>query len=310
MTRYHINPKTGNPNKCSAKLGNCPFKSTDGAEAIHYETQDAAREGYEKIMEAQAEADRLAREAADELNWPAPSAEAVAEAEAAGYTVDVKGKSLGIRVQGKDYSYEISIRKGDVYANRSLKSSFSTVYRVRNDWPLSENGRMLRAIEFSDYGTQLSVEEAEEHIAEMEEALKAAPAFVSKINDTIGAAEKLFGEPKRELFKGLYAPVDALPTIAPERTTAVMDFEAEGDLFYKRMVTHQSRSLRDHRDSDPSAYVGIKGEAVTSISLSSRSELTQEDYQERIATLKDSVATIHAMKEAIAKLPKPPLANL
>jgi len=41
MNRYHINPETGNPNKCSAKPGNCPFK------AEHYDTKEEARAAYE-----------------------------------------------------------------------------------------------------------------------------------------------------------------------------------------------------------------------------------------------------------------------
>lgn len=40
---FHLNPKTGNPNRCTAKEGNCPF----GADAPHFESKDAARESYE-----------------------------------------------------------------------------------------------------------------------------------------------------------------------------------------------------------------------------------------------------------------------
>jgi hypothetical protein len=40
---YHISPTTGNPNKCGAKPGNCPF----GAPAEHYESKEAARTAYE-----------------------------------------------------------------------------------------------------------------------------------------------------------------------------------------------------------------------------------------------------------------------
>lgn len=43
MARYHVNSKTGNPNQCRAKEGNCPF----GSPAEHYGTKEAAREAYE-----------------------------------------------------------------------------------------------------------------------------------------------------------------------------------------------------------------------------------------------------------------------
>ena len=42
--KYHINPKTGNPGKCSAKI-TCPFGNDD----VHYNSREEAREAYEKI---------------------------------------------------------------------------------------------------------------------------------------------------------------------------------------------------------------------------------------------------------------------
>lgn len=42
--RYHINPTTGNPGKCSASEGRCPF----GGESEHYTSPEAAREAFEK----------------------------------------------------------------------------------------------------------------------------------------------------------------------------------------------------------------------------------------------------------------------
>jgi len=43
MGKYHINPKTGNPGKCSATV-NCPF----GGESEHYETTTLARKAFEQ----------------------------------------------------------------------------------------------------------------------------------------------------------------------------------------------------------------------------------------------------------------------
>ncbi len=48
MARYHINPKTGNVGQCRARQGGCPF-----GEADHYDTQEEARQVYEKRMAAQ-----------------------------------------------------------------------------------------------------------------------------------------------------------------------------------------------------------------------------------------------------------------
>lgn len=45
MSKFHIND-AGDPGKCSAQPGNCPF----GAEADHYGSRNDARKAYEKIM--------------------------------------------------------------------------------------------------------------------------------------------------------------------------------------------------------------------------------------------------------------------
>jgi hypothetical protein len=47
MARYHINPETGNPGKCSAQAGNCPF----GDDLAHYSSPEEAREAYEVDQE-------------------------------------------------------------------------------------------------------------------------------------------------------------------------------------------------------------------------------------------------------------------
>lgn len=41
--KFHINPETGNPNKCSAKSGNCPF----GSDSEHFESKNEARAHFE-----------------------------------------------------------------------------------------------------------------------------------------------------------------------------------------------------------------------------------------------------------------------
>ena len=49
VSRYHINPKTGNANICRANYGNCPYEKDDFAE--HYDTKQEAQKAYEKHME-------------------------------------------------------------------------------------------------------------------------------------------------------------------------------------------------------------------------------------------------------------------
>ncbi len=62
MTKYHLNPQTGNPGKCSAEQGNCPF----GDPLEHYDFPAEARKSFESIVEAEAKRGALV-ELADEL---------------------------------------------------------------------------------------------------------------------------------------------------------------------------------------------------------------------------------------------------
>lgn len=48
MSKFHINPETGRPNQCTAKI-KCRF----GADTKHYASKDEARVGYEKDMKEQ-----------------------------------------------------------------------------------------------------------------------------------------------------------------------------------------------------------------------------------------------------------------
>lgn len=43
MSKYHVNPKTGNAGPCSAEIGNCPF----GGEENHYTSREGAQVAYE-----------------------------------------------------------------------------------------------------------------------------------------------------------------------------------------------------------------------------------------------------------------------
>lgn len=45
MVKYHINPETGNPNQCKAKIA-CPFGSLEND---HYASKEEARQAYESM---------------------------------------------------------------------------------------------------------------------------------------------------------------------------------------------------------------------------------------------------------------------
>lgn len=47
--KFHTNPETGNPGKCSAKSGNCPF----GGDSEHYSSSDDAQKAYENSQKFQ-----------------------------------------------------------------------------------------------------------------------------------------------------------------------------------------------------------------------------------------------------------------
>jgi hypothetical protein len=304
MTRYHINPKSGNPNKCSAKAGNCPFKSEDGTEASHYDSPEAARTGYERDMESKAEIARLEKAVEAERNWPSPPKSAIQAAEAKGYLVNTKSKGLALRAEINGRPYEVTVAGGDVTATQRLSpSSFSAALYVRTNRPFEEGAATTRSVEFSDYGTNLSVEAAEEHIRDMEDIVKTSPEFLDKVNETIAEAEKLYGEPKKQYFTGMYAKVDALPAPAPTRPAKELDFELKHSPGYVLADVKHSGAWEKRPDSSPSLASFSEGSLETSISLGSRSEMDQARYQRRIEELKDAVKTAKAMKKAAQALP-------
>lgn len=55
MAKFHINPETGEPGKCSAAEGNCPYKDVSN----HFDSAADARKGYEEEMEARAKYEEL-----------------------------------------------------------------------------------------------------------------------------------------------------------------------------------------------------------------------------------------------------------
>lgn len=50
MARYHINPKTGMPSVCHARIGNCPYGGASGSD-MHFETYSMALTQSQSMME-------------------------------------------------------------------------------------------------------------------------------------------------------------------------------------------------------------------------------------------------------------------
>ena len=50
MVRYHINPKTGMPSVCHAKIGNCPYGGASGSD-MHFKTYSMALTQSQLMME-------------------------------------------------------------------------------------------------------------------------------------------------------------------------------------------------------------------------------------------------------------------
>lgn len=308
MTRYHMNPATGNPNKCSAKEGNCPFKSDDGTEATHYESREEAAIGYEKEMAAKQDAERKRRAEAAEANWPTPSAERIAAFEAKGYRVDPKGKGLMIRGEHNGRNWDITVRSGIINASLSHKSSFGSALRISTKLPLNSEDSATQELEFGDFGTSFSIEQAEDHVKSIESVLEQAPTFVRRANKALVDAEALFGKPKSgDPIKGLYASIDVPSTFTGTRDGKTSSFTVEGQPGYFNIRSNSQGRLDTRRDSDADVYVDGFGEVHTRVSLSSFGSMDRDEYQARAERLKDSIATAKAMEATAKALPKKPV---
>ena len=77
MTKYHVNPDTGRPNICRAKI-KCDF----GENTPHFSSKEAAREGYEKQMAEETISDSFSKSPKLPTKNPLDAKIAAAEAEA------------------------------------------------------------------------------------------------------------------------------------------------------------------------------------------------------------------------------------
>lgn len=103
--KFHINPETGNPNKCVAKPGNCRF----GEDTNHYTSKDEARTAYESSMSGST----LKKSTAAELE--AERVKACREHDEAAYELMLKQSRAHSRAisQLRNISYSARIRITD-----------------------------------------------------------------------------------------------------------------------------------------------------------------------------------------------------
>lgn len=66
MAKYHINPATGRPNKCTAQV-QCRYVAADQ----HFDSKEAARAGYEQQMQGQTVSGSLKKSSSDPASSPA-----------------------------------------------------------------------------------------------------------------------------------------------------------------------------------------------------------------------------------------------
>jgi len=302
MARYHMNPATGNPNKCSAKEGNCPFKSDDGSEATHYESPNEARAGYEQEQrDARDKAERLRAEER-ERNWPTPSDERVAEFEKKGYAVDPKGKGIMRRGERDGRRWEITVRSGTVNASIGMPDSFGSAFTIHTRMPY-QGETATHQVEFGDFGTTLSIESAEQHVKEMEDVLRQAPKLIDQTNKMIADSKELFGEPKKAPYEGLYTEVPQVETFTGTRDAQAQRFTVDNRGSYINIQPENAGRLDTRSDSNADLFTdGRESKPEARISLSSFGTMDRDEYQARAERLKDTVATAKAMESTATAL--------
>lgn len=294
--KYHISPETGNPNICRAKTADsCKFSENGTVEVEHYESKAEARAGYEAKMEAEAKAEREAKAAKRkeeaEKNWPIPNSDKISEYEAKGYNVDASYKELYKSDVKDNVRTTITVMNGRVSATyQNNFESIGTPLAFRSD-SFAEP-----ALEFTDYGTNLSEDSAKKHLADMEELMNDSAKFAEEINKTVDDAEKLYGRPKK--YTGQqehYAKVGKFDNSLEDRTK-ILESEEDGfDFSSKKSYVHRGKEftlyVRRNREDDK-----ITAE-VNMTSMGSRSDV--EAYKERIYELRNVLATAEELKKKV-----------
>lgn len=101
--KYHINPETGNPNKCVAQPGNCRY----GSDANHYENKADARQAYEGQMSSKAVATETRK---SEESAPAPKSNIVTRSASGKITwasKEIRDKAINDQLKSEGYTVKI-----------------------------------------------------------------------------------------------------------------------------------------------------------------------------------------------------------
>lgn len=299
--RYHISPKTGNPNICRAKTPeSCPVSQNTEGVVEHFESKADARKAFEKHMEeksrADAEAEKIRREEirekrkkAAEKNWPSPTENAVKAYEAQGFVVDPTYKSLMniTRKQSDGYSATIQVMAGETQAIYGTDDHMFEQYMRFGDLEGSDK------IVFQDYATQLEEDEAKNHLEQLENALKNSSKFVKDINQTASNAQMLYGHPEKRLEGRSYyieaAPVD--DTLNDD--VKVLEVQTERDWFPDQ-VRHT------YRGEHFNLYVEEQEDGKFDVEVNMRSMSKTDDvndFKNRIYELRNILATVDELKK-------------
>lgn len=149
MAQYHINPETGRPNQCTAKV-KCRF----GADTQHFDSKEAARAGYEKQMQGQTVSGALKKSTSpsdvstDPVKKPLfdPKVVAVANAEIEKLSNFAVSIQLASDIMGDDSNelivmfnaeHDLSIIIEEEDGKKVAYSSYGIDPRP-NRWPISE----------------------------------------------------------------------------------------------------------------------------------------------------------------------------
>lgn len=290
MVRYHLSRETGKPNQCKAKEGNCPFKTEEGVERPHYATKEDARAGYEVEQRAEQELIRQKRDAAAEKRWPTPSDEKIEAFENANpnYSVYGKKKTLESETEDAGLSTRATVRSGQLNASVRFRNHFGAGLSINQvpDFTGKSNATKFD-VAFNDFGTNLSIQDAEAHVKEMEQLIAKAPTAIDEANEAVEKAEKLFGRPSDETHP-MYSKVDQFAPAAPPKPPTIQKYIVNEGTY---PTYHFDEAGLNNSRIHPQAYLGHKGSLDVSISMPSRSDMSFEDYQERAQNLRNAIAT-------------------
>lgn len=299
--RYHISPKTGNPNICRAKTAeSCPISKNDDGVVEHFETKEEARDAYERHMEEKAKTEAAAeklrkekireeRKKAAEKNWPSPTDEAVEAYRDQGFVVEPHYKSLTniTRKQADGYSATIQSMAGSVQAIYGTDDGMFEHYMRFGD--LEGNDKIV----FQDYATKLEEDEAKKHLEQLENALKNSNKFVKDINQTASNAQMLYGHPEKRLEGRSYYPEASPVDDTLNDDVRVLEVQTERDWFPDQVRhTYHGEHFNLYVEEDDNGDFNVE---VNMTSMSKTDDVNE--FKNRIYELRNIMATVYDLKK-------------